>query len=314
MDDKPLTLQLCPLAPHLEQLLRERTRCVSWFAMDHAQQTQWLAEHASDTQIVVTGGHLGCPSDLLTALPALRLVAIHGVGFDRVDLTLAAERKVRVTNTPDVLTEDVADLAIGLIIALKRALPAADRFVREGQWPTADMPLGRKVSGSKFGIVGLGRIGGAIADRLSAFGEIGYTARGDKENDWRYFGDAEALAAWCDVLVVACVASPSTSGLIDAGVLGALGKNGCLINVSRGSVVDEQALIDALDSGTIAGAALDVFAAEPNVPQALRSSERTVLAPHIGSGTVETREAMGALMIANIDALLAGRELVTPLV
>lgn len=273
---------------------------------------QWLASHADQARIVVTGGHVGCPPNLMHALPNLGLVAINGVGFDKVDLPLARERRVRVTNTPDVLTDDVADLAVGLIIALKRAIPAADRHVRERRWPTGDMPLGRKVSGSRFGIVGMGRIGRAIATRLTPFGEIAYTARANKRNGWRYFDRVKDLAEWCDVLVIACAASDSTYRLIDADILNALGRTGCLVNVARGSVLDEEALAQALEAGDLAGAALDVFASEPDVPAKLRAAERTVLTPHIASATVETREAMARLVLANIDAFLAGNELISP--
>lgn len=310
--ETPVALQLCPFSPFLERKLNERVRCIRWFEMSSAEQEQWLAEGADEARFVVTGGHIGCPSDLMRALPALRLIAINGVGFDKVDLSLAAERGIGVSNTPDVLTEDVADLAVGLIISLKRAVPAADRYVRDGKWPLGDMPLGRKVSGSRFGIVGMGRIGSAIAARLAPFGELAYTAPSDKQNGWRYFDSPRTLAAWCDVLVVACAANETTRKLIDAGVLGALGESGCLINIARGSVVDEQALAQALEAGKLSGAALDVFASEPDVPAALRASERTVLTPHIASATVETRKAMARLVLANIDACLVGGALASP--
>ena len=310
--DTPTALQLCRFLPTLEQRLDQRVDCVRWSEMSEGEQLQWLAFHGSKVRIVITNGHVGCPSDLMCALPNLGLVTINGVGFDKVDLALAAERGVQVSNTPDVLTQDVADLAVGLIIALKRGLPAADAQVRKGAWSRDDLPFGRRVSGSRFGILGMGRIGHAIAERLAPFGEIAYTARTAKGNDWRYFDVLRGLADWCDVLVVACPANASTVGLVDAEVLSALGKDGCLVNVARGSIVDEPALIRALEEATIAGAALDVFASEPAVPLNLRSSERTVLTPHIASATVETREAMARLVLANIDAFLARKRLPSP--
>jgi lactate dehydrogenase-like 2-hydroxyacid dehydrogenase len=247
----------------------------------------------------------------MRALPSLGLVAINGVGFDKVDLLLARERGIAVTNTPDVLTEDVADLAIGLIIALLRQIPRADRFVRDGSWGTAEWPLGRKVTGSRFGVLGLGRIGQAIADRLAPFGEVAYCGRSEKPGGLRYFARPRELAEWCDVLVVACAASAQTANLVDAEVIAALGERGWLVNVARGSVIDERALAAAIADGRLAGAALDVFAAEPVVPDALMRSERTVLTPHIASGTHETRGAMAELVLGNIDAFLAGKPLRT---
>lgn len=308
----PAGLQLCPFSPALEQGLAQRLDCLPWFAMSDGERRAWLADHAADARVAVTGGHVGCPVELMQALPSLGLVAINGVGFDKVDLTLARERGIAVTNTPDVLTEDVADLAIGLIIALLRQIPRADRFVRDGSWGTAEWPLGRKVTGSRFGVLGLGRIGQAIADRLAPFGEVAYCGRSEKAGDLRYFVRPRELAEWCDVLVVACAATAQTANLVDAEVIAALGERGWLVNVARGSVVDERALAAAIADGCLAGAALDVFAAEPVVPEALMRSERTVLTPHIASGTHETRGAMAELVLGNIDAFLAGEPLRTP--
>lgn len=314
MSDTLVTaLQLCPFSARMEDDLAKRLDLVRWFELDDAAQDTFLASRAESVRVVLTGGHIGCPPDLMRRLPTLGLVAINGVGFDKVDLPLAAERGVAVANTPDVLTEDVADLAVGLLISLKRRLPAADRHVRSGAWENAgDLPLARKVSGCRFGILGLGRIGGAIAQRLAPFGPVAYTARSDKANDHTYIADPVELARWADVLVIACAATPETRGLVDAAVLEALGADGCLVNVSRGSVVDEDAVIAALTEDRLAGAALDVFAAEPHVPQALRDCDRVVLTPHIASATVETRQAMADLVLANVDSFLAGNGPVTP--
>lgn len=314
VDNRPLALQLCPFSPEMEEELGRRVECVRWFELEEEGRENWLQSQGAQVRVVLTGGHIGCPPALMRSLPRLGLVAINGVGFDKVDLALSREQGVRVCNTPDVLTEDVADLAVGLVIALKRRIPAGDRHVREGRWPEGDMPLGRKVSGSRFGILGLGRIGSAIAQRLAPFGEVAYTAREDKMCDLPFYADAAGLAEWCDVLVIACAATDTTHHLVNSSVLEELGPQGWLVNVSRGSVVDEEALVAALEKGAIAGAALDVFAAEPSVPISLRQSERTVLTPHVASASVETRAAMARLVLANVDAFLAGHELPTPVV
>lgn len=309
VDTLPLALQLCPFSPTMEALLGDRLSVIRWFELEADEQAQWLSGHADQARVVVTGGHIGCPADLMRALTGLQLVAINGVGFDKVDLALARQLGVRVSTTPGTLTDDVADLAVGLIIAQFRRIPAADRHVRDGAWPAGEMPLARKVTGSRFGILGLGNIGGAIADRLRPFGEVAYSARSDRGNGMSYLPEPVDLARWADVLVVACAATEDTRNLVDAGVLAALGPRGVLVNVSRGSVVDETALIAALESGTIEGAALDVFADEPRVPDALRAAPGTVLTPHVASATAETRQAMANLVMANIDAVLAGTPL-----
>lgn len=311
--EQGVMLQLCPLSDYLEAQLTERAPVVRWFDLDEAAQGAWLATEAESAKVVVTGGHLGCTKDLIDALPSLGLIAINGVGYDKVDVPHAQARGVAVSTTPGVLTEDVADLAVGLIIGLLRGLPAADRFVRDGRWLEEGFPLKRKVTGRRFGIVGLGHIGRATADRLAAFGPIAYHGRMPKDAPYRYEPDLHALARDSDVLVLACAATEETRGLIDEAVLGALGPEGYLVNVARGSVVDEDALVAALERGTIAGAALDVFADEPVVPAALIASDRTALAPHIASGTAETRKAMADLVLANVDALLAGAPLPTAL-
>ena len=309
VDNLPMALQLCPFSPSMEQALGQRLAILRWFELEEDEQAEWLRSNAARVRVVVTGGHIGCPAELMTALPALQLVAINGVGFDKVDLALARQRGVRVSTTPGTLTDDVADLAVGVIIAQFRRIPAADRHVRDGAWPQGEMPLARKVTGSRFGILGLGQIGSAIAARLLPFGEVAYSARRDRANGHAFLPDPVDLARWADVLVVACAATEQTRGLVDAAVLDALGPRGVLVNVSRGSVVDEAALIVALAAGTIEGAALDVFADEPHVPDALRMAPNTVLTPHVASATAETRQAMADLVMANIDAALAGAPL-----
>ena len=308
----PVALQLNPLSPRLEAGLAERLEVVRWFELDEGQRDALLKDRASDVVAIVAGGHVKGPTQLMQALPQLKIVAINGVGYDNVDLALAKSRGVRVTTTPGTLTDDVADLAVGLIIALLRQIPAADAHVRSGAWPRGEQPLARKVTGRRFGVLGLGHIGAAIAARLVAFGPVAYSSRSEKPVPYAFHPDAAALACASDVLVVACSANASTRHLVNAQVLDALGPDGWLVNVSRGSVVDEAALIDALETGRIAGAALDVFEDEPNVPEALRTSPKVVLTPHIASATAETRAAMADLVLANLDAVLRGQEPPTP--
>jgi len=309
-----VALQLNPFSASLEAELARRLEVVRWFELDHGERAAWLGARGAEVVAIVAGGHIGGPTELIQALPQLKIVAINGVGFDKVDLALARSRGVRVTTTPGALTDDVADLAVGLIISLLRQIPAADIHVRAGAWPFGEWPLGRKVTGRRFGVLGLGHIGGAIARRLAAFGPVAYTSRAAKPVPYEFQPNVLALAGACDVLVVACSANASTRHLVDAPVLDALGPEGWLVNVSRGSVVDEAALIQALGAQRIAGAALDVFEDEPRVPEALRASPRVVLTPHIASATVETRAAMAALVLANIDAVLRGEEPPTPVV
>lgn len=265
-----------------------------------------------ETRAIVGGGMSAVDAATIAALPALEIVAIHGVGHDGVDLNAARARGVRVTTTPDVLTDDVADLAIALMLGVQRRIAANDRTVREGGWK---VPLGRRASGRTIGILGLGRIGSAIARRAAAFaGEIVYTARSAKPGlPWRFVTDIAALAQASDVLILAAPGGAATERIVDAGVLDALGPQGVLVNVARGSLVDEEALIGALQAGRIAGAGLDVFADEPRVPAALRALDQVVLAPHQGSATQEGRAAMSALVLANLDAHFAGEPLPTPL-
>jgi lactate dehydrogenase-like 2-hydroxyacid dehydrogenase len=300
-DTGATALQMCPFSAYLEAELRSRFTVVRWFELGAAEQQHWLAQSAAAVHAVVTGGHIGCPSELLRALPNLRVISINGVGVDKVDLALAKQRGVHVGTTPGTLTEDVADLAVGLTICLLRDIPAADAHVRAGRWPQAEHPLARKVSGRHFGIVGLGQIGAATAARLAAFGRVSYYGPQQKEVPYSYCPSVLALAEACSVLILTCPANASTRHLIDAKVLAALGPEGYLVNVARGAVVDEAALIQALEAGHIAGAALDVYANEPQVPAALQQSPRVVLTPHVASATVETRRAMADLVLANID-------------
>lgn len=265
------------------------------------------------TRAIVGGGTSRVDAAMMAELPALEIVAIHGVGHDGVDLDAARARGIRITTTPDVLTEDVADLAIGLMLDVQRRIAANDRTVRDGGW---QVPLGRRASGRTIGIFGLGRIGAAIARRAAPFArEIVYTARTPKpDRPWRFLADITALAEASDVLILAAPGGADTHHIVGAAVLDRLGPDGVLINVARGSLVEEDALVDALWQGRIAGAGLDVFADEPRVPETLRNLDQVVLTPHQGSATCEGRAEMAALVLANLDAHFAGRPLPTPLV
>ncbi|BBB14537.1 2-hydroxyacid dehydrogenase [Sphingopyxis sp. FD7] len=311
---KPLALQLCAFGPELEAGLGRMLDVVRWFELGAEQQASMLASRAGEVRSVITGGHIGCPSDLMSALPGLGLIAINGVGYDKVDLELAAARGVRVSTTPDVLTTDVADLAVGLTIDLMRGITLADRHVRDGKWPEGDRPLMHRVSGRRFGVVGLGRIGRATADRLAPFGSVRYHGPLPKDAPFAFEASIHELARWADVLVLTCQANEATRGLIDSDVLAALGPDGFLVNVARGSVVDEPALIQAIREHKIAGAALDVFAHEPHVPSELIASDRVVLTPHIASASTECRAAMRELVLDNVRAFLAGHPLPSAIV
>lgn len=264
---------------------------------------------------IAGGGESTISAALMGQLPSLEMVSIMGVGYDGVDVATALERGIVVTHTPNVLNDEVADLAMGLMLSVARRIPQADQYVRAGRWGTEGaMPLARKVSGARLGIVGLGRIGQAIADRAAAFGmSIAYTARSARPGlPYPFFPSAEALAAEVDFLVVITPGGAGTFHMINADVLKALGPRGYLINVARGSVVDEAALVEALQKGVIAGAGLDVFEKEPHPLEALRMLDKVVLTPHMASATHETRQAMADLAVANLLANFAGRPPLSP--
>jgi lactate dehydrogenase-like 2-hydroxyacid dehydrogenase len=298
---RAVALQLCPFSASMEAGLGERFEVIRWFELDAGQQATWLAQHAASVRAVVTGGHVGCTNAMMASLPSLVIIAINGVGVDKVDLAFARSRHVQVTTTPGLLSDDVADLAVGLVICLLRGIPEADAFVRNGNWRKGEKPLARKVTGRRFGVVGLGSIGSAIAARLAAFGPVAYTGPRQKPVAYAFHADVETLAKASDVLILACPATATTRYLVNARVLAALGPEGYLVNVARGSVVDESAMIDALEQGQLAGAALDVFENEPQVPERLSNSLRVVLTPHIASATVETRIRMAEHVLACLD-------------
>ncbi|WP_242494882.1 2-hydroxyacid dehydrogenase [Nocardioides zhouii] len=272
-----------------------------------------LADPAG-VEVAVVGGGAPVGAAEMDALPDLRAIANFGVGYDNVDVAEAQRRGIVVSNTPDVLTDAVADLAAFLVVDVLRGITAADRFVRSGAWGRGEkLPLTRDVRGAVVGVLGLGRIGTAAAERLEAFGaEVHYHSRSPKDVAWTHHGSPVELVRASDVLVVLTPGGAGTEKLVDAAVLDALGPDGYLVNVARGSVVDEDALVAALEAGRIAGAGLDVFADEPHVPEALLTRDDVVLLPHVGSATTQTREAMGRVVLDNVDAFLERGALVTP--
>jgi hydroxypyruvate reductase len=280
----------------------------------HQGDAAAFAAIAPRIRAIAASGESKVSRELIAQLPALEIVSVFGVGYDGIDVAAARERGIAVTNTPGVLDDEVADLAMALVLAVSRRLVEADRYVRTGAWANGPMPLARKVSGARMGIVGLGRIGKAIARRAEAFDmSIAYTARSAKaDSPYPYFPTAEALAREVDFLVVITPGGAATRKLIDAKVLAALGTKGYLVNVARGSVVDEQALVAALRAGTIAGAGLDVFENEPIVPAELLALDNVVLTPHVGSATWQTRQAMADLSFGNLQAHFAGKPLLSP--
>ena len=311
MSSKPELLTVARLAPFLMAPLQGA------FAVHerlHEEDAAAFARVAPNVRAICGSGESKVSAELIGQLPALEIISIMGVGYDGVDVAAAKARGVRVSHTPDVLNDDVADLALALMLNVARRIPQADQFVRQGHWPGGPMPLARKMSGARLGIVGMGRIGQAIAERARAFGmSIAYTARSAKPAlPYAFHATPRALAAVSDFLVVITPGGAATRKLIDAEVLRALGPDGYLINVARGSVVDEAALITALQQGTIAGAGLDVFENEPQVPEALRALDNVVLVPHIGSATTQTRHAMAARAFANLQAHFAGTPLPSP--
>ncbi|GJD30595.1 2-ketogluconate reductase [Methylobacterium adhaesivum] len=305
-------LLLKPMQPSVMEALAER------FTLHRADTAPDLeafyAEVGPRIRAMATGAQAPVDAALLARLPNLEIVASFGVGYDTIDTATAAARGVVVTNTPDVLSDEVADLTLGLLLATLRQIPQADRYLRAGHWPTKPYPLTPTLRGRTVGILGLGRIGRAIATRLEGFGvQIAYHGR-RRQADVRYAYHASLLdmARAVDVLVVVAPGGPETDGLVDAGVLAALGPQGILVNVARGSVVDEEALVAALKAGTILGAGLDVFAREPHVPADLVAMDHVVLLPHVGSGSVHTREAMGRLVVDNLIHWFSGRGPLTP--
>ena len=310
----PTLLLIAPLPEFLRTPLTEQYEMLDYHRA--TDKEAMLREHGARIRAIVgVGGSVAQPA-LLDQLPALEIISVNGVGYDGVAVDYCRGRGIRVTNTPDVLTDDVADIAVALVLMTSRGLVRANRLLHADKWNEGASALTTKATGKRAGIVGLGRIGKAIARRLSSFDmEIGYHGRNPQSDvPYAYHAELTELAAWADFLIVVTPGGAGTHHLIDARVLKALGAKGTLINVARGSVVDEPALIEALQQGIIKGAGLDVFEHEPTVPDALLAMEHVVLLPHVGSATQETRAAMAQLVLDNLAAHFSGKPLLTPVV
>ncbi|MDQ0455828.1 2-hydroxyacid dehydrogenase [Rhizobium paknamense] len=278
----------------------------------------FLAEVGPSIRGIATRGELGASRALIEACPHLEIISVYGVGFDAVDLAACRERGIRVTNTPDVLTGDVADLGVAMMLCLSRSMVAAERWARDGSWvKKGGFPLQRRVFGRRAGILGLGRIGFAVAERLKGFGmQIAYSATAPKAaaGDMRFIADPVELARQSDFFFVTLAASAATRHIVSRQVIEALGPEGMLINVSRAANIDEDALLDALEQNRLGGAALDVFEGEPKLNPRFLALDNVLLQPHHGSGTVETRKGMGQLLRENLTAHFAGEPLPTPVI
>ena len=309
---KPEILMMGPMMPHVEAALDAAYTVHRLYKTD--DKDGLLAEAGPRIRGIATDGGLGASADLMARLPALEIVSCYGVGVDAIDLAHAGKQGVTVTNTPDVLNDDVANMAVALVLATSRTLIANDTYLRQGRWVNDGAPpLARSIRGRKVGILGLGRIGKDIAEKLQVFGcEIVYHGRSKQDVSYEYFDDLTAMASAVDFLIAICPGGTATNGIVNAAVLNALGPEGTFINVARGSVHDEAALVSALQSGALGMAGLDVFAAEPSVPDALLTMDNVVLQPHQGSGTVETRRAMGDLVIENLHRHFTGEPVKTP--
>ena len=309
---KPEILVTGPMyPPTLEKLDAAYTTHKLFKASDRAAM---LAEVGDRITAVASSNSGGIDAATISRLPKLKVISHFGVGYDTVDVAAAKARGVTVTNTPDVLTEEVADLAMGLLYATVRRIPQGDRYVREGKWLKGAMALTESLQGKTLGIVGMGRIGQAIAKRAEASNmKIAYQGpRRKADLAYAYHADPVALAKATGMLMVACPGGEATRGLVSRAVIEALGPKGFIVNIARGSVIDEPALLEALQANRIAGAGLDVFADEPRVPEAFFALDNVVLQPHVASATHQTRAAMGQLVIDNLAAHFAGKPLLTP--
>jgi lactate dehydrogenase-like 2-hydroxyacid dehydrogenase len=302
---KPEVLIVGKLPADLRQALAEQFALVEGWSL--REQPQQKPGH----RIAVTTGMDGFDAALMERLPDLKLIASQGVGLERIDRAAAAARDITITHTPNILTEDVADFAIGLLYAITRRIAEADRFVRAGRWGPERIAPSTSLHGKRAGIIGMGRIGAAIARRAAGIGmTVAYHGPRPKVDlSYPYVADIGALAAESDALILSCPGGPSTAGLIGGDVLRRLGPNGFLVNISRGEVVDEAALLDALESGAIAGAGLDVFAREPGLNPRFLKLDNVVLTPHSASITREVRVKLIACMIEDISAFLNGTPL-----
>ena len=311
---KPHVLQVGPYPDWDQGPLDQAFTIHRYF--DAPDKTAFLAEVGPRIQAIATKGELGAPAAMMAACPNLKLISVYGVGYDAVDLVATRARGIHVTNTPDVLNDDCADLAVAMMLCQSRGMIGAAAWARDGSWVAkGGYPLQRRVWGQRAGILGMGRIGAAVARRLDGFGmDIAYSARSAKDVAYTYIADPVALAARSDFLFVTALANAETRHIVSAKVIAALGSKGMLINISRAGNIDEAALLDALETGNLGAAALDVFEGEPALNPRFLALNNVLLQPHHASGTFETRLAMGKLMRDNLLAYFAGQPLLTPVI
>ncbi|MCY1667707.1 2-hydroxyacid dehydrogenase [Rhizobium sp. SL86] len=311
---KPDILQMGPYPDWDQVPLEQSFQMHRYFEAD--DKAAFLAEVGQKIRGIATRGELGANAQTIAACPNLEVISVYGVGFDAVDLGACRERGIRVTNTPDVLTNDVADLGVAMMLVQSRGMIGAETWVKDGSWAAKGLyPLKRRVWGRRAGVLGLGRIGFEVAKRLAGFDmEIAYSDVSAKDfaKDWKFIADPVALAERSDFLFVTLAASAATRHIVGAKVIEALGPEGMLINISRASNIDEEALLEALETGKLGSAALDVFEGEPNLNPRFLSLPNVLLQPHHASGTIETRKAMGKLVRDNLTAHFAGEALLTP--
>ncbi|SUB02218.1 Glycerate dehydrogenase [Pannonibacter phragmitetus] len=311
---KPHLLQVGPY-PEWDQIPLDEAFTVHRY-FEAADKAAFLAEVGPQIRGIATRGELGANADMIAACPNLEVISVYGVGYDAVDLNAAKARGIRVTNTPDVLTNDVADLGVAMMLVQSRGMIGAETWVKDGSWAAKGLyPLKRRVWGRKAGVLGLGRIGYEVAKRLAGFDmEIAYSdvSAKDYASQWEFIQDPVALAARSDFLFVTLAASAATRHIVGPKVIEALGPEGMLINISRASNIDEEALLDALESGKLGSAALDVFEGEPKLNPRFLKLDNVLLQPHHASGTIETRKAMGQLLRDNLTAHFAGKPLPAP--
>ncbi|MBB4009848.1 2-hydroxyacid dehydrogenase [Allorhizobium taibaishanense] len=313
-EEKPEILQLGPYPPWDEEPLNQAFKMHRYFEAE--DKTALLQSVGAHIRAIATRGELGANSALIDACPNLEIISVYGVGYDAVDLNTCRERGIRVTNTPDVLTKDVADLGVAMMLCQSRGMIGAETWVKDGSWAQKGLyPLKRQVWGKRAGILGLGRIGFEVAKRLKGFDmQLSYSDTSAKPyaEGMTYIADPVELARTSDFLFVTLAASIETRHIVGREVIDALGAKGMLINISRASNIDEDALLDALEAGRLGSAALDVFEGEPNLNPRFLDLPNVLLQPHHASGTVETRQAMGKLLRNNLTAHFAGADLLTP--
>ncbi|MEO0383162.1 MAG: 2-hydroxyacid dehydrogenase [Pseudomonadota bacterium] len=311
---KPSVLQVGPYPDWDQVPLEEAFAMYRYF--DAPDKASFLADVGSNVRGIATRGDLGADRVMIEACPNLEVVSVYGVGYDAVDLSACEERGIRVTNTPDVLTKDVADLGVAMMLAQTRGVLGAEKWVRDGNWVSrGSYPLTSRVWGKRAGVLGLGRIGHELAKRLAGFDmDIAYcdVAAKDFASDWTFIADPVALARHVDILFVTLAASAATRHIVNRNVIEAVGRDGMIVNISRAANIDEEALLDALERGALGSAALDVFEGEPALNPRFLKLPNVLLQPHHASGTVETRKAMGKLVRDNLSAHFSGQPLLTP--